>query len=61
MASSFSYYAVVADYYLDTAAYIQNCINKNKPSMHCNGMCQLHKKLKQQQDNSDKQTTERKL
>ena len=36
-------------YYANTAAYAQNCINKAIPKMHCNGKCQLMKKLQAQQ------------
>ena len=36
---------VVAGYYADTGAYAANCINKNQPQMHCNGKCQLQKKM----------------
>jgi hypothetical protein len=58
LAQAFSRYFIVADYYLDTAAYIAKCINKDRPQMHCNGRCQLCKKL-QAQDNTDKQNPER--
>jgi hypothetical protein len=61
MARSFSYYVFEADYYLNTSAYIAHCVNKDKPWMHCNGRCQLHKQIKQQQDNSDKQAPERRI
>lgn len=57
-AQTFSRYLLVADYYIDTAAYIARCVNKDKPMMHCNGRCQLCKKM-QQQDKSDKQSPER--
>jgi hypothetical protein len=58
LTQAFSRYFIVAGYYVDTSAYIENCINKDKPWMHCNGKCQLCKKL-HQQDNSDKQNSER--
>jgi hypothetical protein len=58
LAQSFSRWLVVVDYCVDTAAYAKNCVNKDKPNMHCNGKCQLCKKM-QQQDNPDKQTPER--
>ena len=32
---------VLLDYYLDTDAYAAYCINKDKPEMECNGMCQV--------------------
>ena len=28
------------------------CINKDNPEMHCNGLCQLDKKLQEDQDQS---------
>jgi hypothetical protein len=36
---------MIAGYYINTPAYAINCINKNKPQMHCNGKCQLQKKM----------------
>lgn len=53
-ARAFNRYMLIADYYLNTAAYAANCINKARPSMHCNGHCQLCKRMRQQ-DNSDNQ------
>ena len=58
LAQSFSRWLVVVDYCIDTAAYTKNCVNKDKPMLHCNGKCQLCKKMAQQ-DNPDKQTPER--
>lgn len=44
------------DYYTNQAAYLRKCENKNRPQLHCNGRCQLMKKMqqkeKQQQENS---------
>ena len=40
---------IVAGYYTNTAAYTKNCENKARPAMHCNGKCQLMKKLRQQE------------
>jgi hypothetical protein len=59
-AQAFSKYLLVADYYVNTSAYLENCINKDRPWMHCNGRCQLCKKLHQQNNSEDKQTPERK-
>ncbi|HVZ24824.1 MAG TPA: hypothetical protein VG842_02155 [Sediminibacterium sp.] len=50
--------AIVTSYYLDTEAYAKNCVNKARPQMHCNGKCQLMKRLKQE-ENKDKQAPER--
>ena len=49
----------MADYFLDTSAYAAKCMNKEKPQMHCNGHCQLQKKLGET-DNKDKQNNEHK-
>lgn len=35
------------------------CENRTRPQLNCNGKCYLAKKLKQQQDKKDKETTER--
>src|SRR5699024_9687831 len=35
----------IIDYYLHTEDYAAYCINKDKPEMHCDGMCQVDKKL----------------
>lgn len=50
---------IVAGYYANTAAYAKDCENKAKPKLHCNGKCQMMKKLKQE-ENKDKQSPERK-
>lgn len=60
LTQTFSRYLLVADYYVNTSAFIENCINKDRPWMHCNGRCQLCKKLNQQDSPEDKQTPERK-
>lgn len=59
-ASTFSKVFVVADYYTNTAVYAENCINKAKPKLHCNGKCQMMKRL-QQEDNKDQQNPDRKM
>jgi hypothetical protein len=58
LAQAFSRYFIIADYYVDNSTYLENCINKDKPWMKCNGRCQLCKKL-HQQDNTDKQIPDR--
>lgn len=35
------------------------CENRKKPEMHCNGKCYLAKKLKQQQDKQDRETSDK--
>jgi hypothetical protein len=59
MASSFCRAVIVMDYYTNTPVYAKNCENKARPKMHCNGKCQMMKKL-QQQDKQDQGNSERK-
>ena len=40
---------VYIDYYANTAAYAKDCVNRALPMMHCNGKCQMMKKLKEQE------------
>ena len=47
------------DYFVNTAAYAKNCVNKAKPKMHCNGKCQVMKKIQEEQK-QDQQNSERK-
>jgi hypothetical protein len=44
---------LVADYYINTTAYKKNCINKAKAWLHCNGKCQLMKKLRQEEKKNE--------
>ena len=46
LVQTFSRTAVVVDYYSNTSAFARNCVNKARPLLHCNGKCQLMKKLK---------------
>lgn len=59
LAQTFSNSFIIADYYTNTNAYAKNCENKDKLQMHCNGKCQMMKKL-QQEENKDKQNPEKK-
>ena len=45
MAQTFPKTLVLIDYYFQTSIYAAYCINEDKPEMHCNGMCQLDKKM----------------
>jgi hypothetical protein len=51
---------LIVDYYNNTASYAINCINKARPNLHCEGKCQLMKKLKEvekkEQENSERKT-----
>ena len=59
MASSFCRTVIVLDYFANTTAYAKACINKAKLNMHCNGKCQMMKKLEQEEKN-DQENLERK-
>jgi hypothetical protein len=56
---TFSGGLVMLDYYTNTVTFAKNCINKTRPVLHCNGKCQMMKKLKQE-ESRDKQNPERK-
>ena len=43
----------MADYMVNLEAYKKGCVNKSKPMMHCNGKCQMLKKMKQQEGSSE--------
>jgi len=59
-AQTFSSSLIIADYYRQQTAYIKNCENRDRPWMHCNGKCQMNKKLEQEQNN-EKQNPERRV
>lgn len=46
----------VLGYYFDPAPYAKACENKALPQLHCNGKCQLMKKLKEQEWKGPEQT-----
>jgi hypothetical protein len=48
LVQSFSKTLAVADYLVNMETYKKNCINKAKPMLHCNGKCQMLKKMKKQ-------------
>lgn len=57
-AQTFSSPFVMLDYYLNTAAYAKNCINKARPKLHCNGKCQAMKKMREE-ERKEQQANER--
>ncbi len=59
-AQTFQQAVIVVGYYTNTASYAKACENKAKPMMHCNGKCQMMKKL-QEEERRDQQSPERKL
>jgi len=58
MAQTFSRQILIADYYAHMDQYVLHCENKSRPMMHCNGRCQMMKKM-QQEDKKDQQDPER--
>lgn len=40
---------MVADYQIHLPEYLEQCINKDKPQLHCNGQCVLMKKIKEKE------------
>lgn len=50
---------IVFDYVANTKAYARFCENKARPKMHCNGKCQMMKKLKDE-EKKEAQNSERK-
>lgn len=57
-AQIFSSPFIMLDYYLNTAAYAKNCINKARPRLHCNGKCQAMKKIREE-EKKEQQNNER--
>ncbi len=58
-AQTFSSPFFLLDYYMNTTVYAKNCINKAKPKMHCNGHCQVMKKM-QEEEKKEQQNAGRK-
>ncbi len=51
---TFNRYVIIADYNINPQAFANNCINKAKPQMHCNGKCQMMKKILEQEKKEKK-------
>ena len=49
LAQTFSRSLAMADYLVNLETYKKNCVNKAKPMLHCNGKCQMLKKIKKQE------------
>jgi hypothetical protein len=45
---TFSRMVIIIDYYVNTGSFAKNCENKAIPLMHCNGKCQMMKKIKEE-------------
>lgn len=57
VAQTFSGPFIRLDYFINTASYAINCVNKAKPKMHCNGQCQMMKKI-QEQERKDQESSQ---
>lgn len=42
------------DYQINLPEYIAQCINKDKPELHCNGQCVLMEKMKEREKEETK-------
>jgi hypothetical protein len=59
LGQTFNKSLLFVSYYANPAAFAKNCVNKARPMMHCNGKCQMMKKM-QQEEQKEKENTERK-
>ena len=57
VAQVFSGQVIQLNYYLNPAAFAKNCENKARPAMHCNGKCQVMKKI-QEEEKKEQQNQE---
>jgi len=46
--------AWVVHYQWNKAVYMKHCENKNRPKLHCDGKCQLKKKVQASESDTDK-------
>ena len=56
---SFQKNLIVLDYVANITAYIEQCINRDKPELKCKGRCQMMKKL-QAEEEKEQQNPEHK-
>lgn len=61
LAQTFSQGVYYLDYSINKAAYIKNCVNKARPMLHCNGKCQLMKKIEAEEKQNQQQAPVMKL
>jgi hypothetical protein len=59
-AQSFSGAFIQLGYAINPAAFAKYCVNKAKPKLHCNGKCQMMKKMKEE-EKKEQENTENKL
>ena len=56
---TFKFNFVLADYYVNTADYIKNCINQSKPQSTCQGKCQRMMKMREEQKKEEQSSGSR--
>jgi hypothetical protein len=56
IAQTFSRSFALADYLANVEVYKKACVNKAKPMLHCNGKCQMFKKIKKQEGETGNNT-----
>jgi hypothetical protein len=54
LAQSMSRGIIVLSYLTNTRAYQEKCVNKAKPGLHCNGKCQMAKKIQHEEAKEQK-------
>ena len=58
LGQTFSKLIIITNYQLNKEYIAANlCVNRFFPQMHCNGQCQLAKKLKAEEDQSNKENS----
>jgi hypothetical protein len=48
-ASTINRTIILLEYYTNRALYVKNCENKDRPTLHCLGKCQVIKKLAEEE------------
>jgi uncharacterized protein (UPF0305 family) len=59
MGQTFNRSLLFMSYYANPAAFAEKCVNKARPMMHCNGKCQVMKKI-QEEERKEKEDLGRK-
>jgi hypothetical protein len=59
-AQTFNQFFIVFGFYANRSYYTSICENKARPILHCNGKCQLAKKLRQE-EKKDQQNPQRRF
>lgn len=61
LAQSFNQGWYYLSYLAQKKEYMKQCVNKSRPQMHCDGRCQLMKKIEEQDKKEQGQAPEMKL